>query len=74
MPCRVGITTDPEGRKKDWERVHPSLTGWEILATYDNKTKAQARENVEAVIRGCEAHPGGSGDECATWFVYYFRY
>ena len=74
MPCRVGITTNPERRKKEWQDEHPGLYDWEIIATYTNKSAAQERETREARSRGCKSGSGGGGPEYATWYVYYFRY
>lgn len=74
MPCRVGITTNPEERKQHWQNQHPTLRNWQILATYPTKSQAQQRETQEAASRGCQASPGGAGPEVATWSVYYFDY
>ncbi len=74
MSCRVGITTDPDRRKKEWENQHPTLRNWKILSKHDSKTKAQSRENQEARNRGCVSGSGGGGPEYATWYVYYFEY
>ena len=76
MACRVGITTDPEGRKQYWERKHPTLRNWEIIAEYASKSDAQAREDAEAEERNCVAHSGGDDpdDANALWRVYYFEY
>ena len=74
MACRVGITTDPERRKQEWEREQPTLRRWRILSTHRTRSAAQTRENQEARNRGCQAHPGGPGPERATWRVYYFEY
>lgn len=32
MACRVGITTDPETRRKEWETAYPDLTDWRLRA------------------------------------------
>lgn len=74
MACRVGITTDPDRRKKEWEQEYPYLRDWTIIAKFQTKSAAQARENQEAKRLGCNSSPGGGGPEEATWFVYYFRH
>ena len=74
MACRVGITTNPERRKKEWQQEYPHLWDWTIIAKYGTKSAAQARENQEAKRRGCASSPGGGGPEVATWHVYFFRH
>ncbi len=73
MPCRVGITTDPDGRKKYWDRHVVGMTNWTILARYARREDAQAHETNAAQQYGCQAHAGGS-DAAGTWHVYYFKY
>ena len=74
MACRVGITTDPQRRKQEWEEEYPWLRRWTIISRHSTRSAAQTKENQEARNRGCEAHPGGAGPERATWYVYYFEY
>lgn len=74
MPCRVGITMNPERRKKEWEKDYPNLRSWEIVEKCGSKSAAQARETAEAKRRNCDFGSGGSGPEFATWYVYYFWY
>lgn len=76
MACRVGITTDPEGREQYWKQEHPTLRNWKIIAKYASKSAAQAREDTEAEERNCVAHAGGDDpdDANALWHVYYFEY
>ncbi len=74
MNCRVGITTDPESRKRFWMGQYPHLRTWQILGTHRSKSEAQRQENFEAQRRGCVAHPGGAGSEYATWYVYFFEF
>ena len=74
MACRVGITTDPGTRRKEWEAAHPDLTDWRILAERPTKTEAQRAGETEALRAGCVAEAGAYGPESARWFVYYFRY
>ena len=74
LACQVGITTDPERRKKEWQAQRPTLRNWMVLAEYNNKSAAPARETQEASRRGCNSGVGGTGPEYATWHVYYFEY
>ena len=71
--CRVGITTNPEGRKLDWQRQHPSLDHLEILETYDTQQEAQVAETMAVAQCGCESAPGGR-DAPGPWYVYRFFY
>ena len=74
MPCQVGITTDPDRRRQEWQNQRPTLRNWSILSRHSTRTAAQAAENREARIRGCNSGAGGSGNENDTWYVYYFDY
>ena len=73
MACRIGITTDPESRKADWERKYPNLRNWRILETHQTKSQAQQAEDRLASQYGCEAHHGGGSDP-GPWSVYKFDY
>jgi len=73
MPCRVGITTNPQRRRSDWENQVVGLTNWRILAQYRTKSKAQEHENRYAARIGCLAHAGGP-DTPGIWHVYRFDY
>ena len=73
MPCRVGITTDPVRRKKEWESEYSSLRNWQTYGPYTTRQKAQEKENQLAVIYGCASHPGGrEPDDSAYWYAYKF--
>lgn len=74
MPCRIGMTTNPDARKKDWKARHPTLRNWKILGEYDSKTKAQKAETEFAEQYGCKAYSGGSGPQKGDWVVYKFNY
>ena len=74
MACRVGMTTNPGRRKREWEREHPTLRNWTILGRYKTKTKAQQVEKMLAKRHGCVFYPGGDGDENDNWVVYKFDY
>ena len=74
MPCRVGITMDPDRRKEEWKLRCPSLRNWKIESMHRTRDAAQAEESRIARQRGCVSHPGGAGTENATWYVYSFDY
>ncbi len=79
MSCRVGITTNPEGKVVELQSVHPTLRNFGIIAMVDTKSEALAVEKRQAEFRGCEPSSGmdGSGKEgveYATWCVYRFEY
>ena len=79
MPCRIGITADPEGLKKIWEDQVYGLTNWKILK--ENLTMRQAQDYESEYLRGryneFTGHPGSSGepeDYLNRWVVYRFEY
>ena len=76
MACRVGITTDVETRKSDWEGEYPTMTNWKILAQGLSRDEAQKMEDSFAFAHSCEASPGGNepDDPNATWSVYRFEF
>jgi len=73
MPCRVGITTNPDERKAYWESQVVGLKNWSIIGQYSSKSQAQEHENRYARNTGCKAHAGGP-DTRGTWYVYRFDY
>jgi len=73
MPCRVGITTDPESRKAFWASKVVGFTNWQILTQFPSKEKAQEYESWYAAKYGCQASPGGA-EASGTWYVYRFDY
>ena len=74
MACYAGITTDPDRRRKEHERVRPSLRQWEVLGSYNSKSAAQAAENRLRERHGCDGNPGGAGAENDNWRLYHFYY
>ncbi len=78
ISCRIGMTTNPERRKKEWERDYRkqgnNIISWNIVKTYKSKSAAQEFETKEAKKQNCEAHSGGRGPEKATWYVYKLEY
>ena len=73
MPTRVGITTDPEERKKYWSAHVVGLSKWKILKHFKKREEAQEYEKSYAKRYGCVYSPGGQNAE-GTWFVYRFEY
>jgi hypothetical protein len=73
MPCRVGITTDPDTRKLFWQNQVVGLKNWKILETFKSKEEAQGYETRYARRNNCQAHAGGA-DAPGTWYVYRFDY
>lgn len=74
MPCRIGITTDPDRRKSEWEGKYPTLTNWELLkGPLATKQEAQVSETTLSQDLGCESAPGGD-DPFVKWYVYKFDY
>ena len=55
MPCRIGITTDPDRQQQEWVAVHPSLYNWQILGWYRTRDEAEQTERIYAASRRCEA-------------------
>ncbi len=74
MACRVGITTNPEERKKDWEKEYPGLKNWTIIARNLSYSDAQAKEDEYARKNGCISRPGGPDNGKNNWVVYKFDY
>lgn len=73
MPCRVGITTDLDGRRAFWENKIVGLMNWRILKSFRHKAEAQEYETQYAKRYGCQAAPGGP-DMPGMWYVYRFDY
>lgn len=79
MPCRVGITTNPKRRKREWERLVIKLRNWQLHGCYQNKDDAQEEEDrlVQACFdRGktCYGDAGGGDPDDEGWTVYSFDY
>ena len=74
MACRVGITMDPDERKRYWRSRYRSFRNWRIVSHYNSKREAQQEEARLAEIWGCEAPPDGIGPEQASWYVYVFAH
>jgi len=83
MPCRIGITTDPEGMRDYWQPQAPGFTNWEILSMFRSEAAAKEYETGYALRNRCDATLGGSegprtAREAKTqydwWYVYHFDY
>ena len=75
MPCQVGITTDLNRRKGEWENVVVGLRNWREISRHRTRAAAQAREIREATARNCNYGVGGRDpDGNPTWYVYAFTY
>ncbi len=70
MACRVGMSTDPEGRIDHWKKTEGHTYG-KILARGLTFKGALKREKKEAEERGCTHHPGGTDNGRSNWSVYY---
>lgn len=72
--CRVGMTSDPEGRKKYWETFFPNMFGWRFIKTNLTYDEAQKLENEHAKQWGCDAEPEGDRKHGKVYVVYKFFY
>ena len=61
MPCRAGITTRPEERKKEWQLLHRSMRNWQVTPPFSSRAEAQAWEDGQR----CEKS-AVSFDSCAA--------
>jgi len=57
MACRIGITTNPGKRRRDWEGEYSNLRNWQILERHRTKSAAQQAETRLARQHGCVAEP-----------------
>lgn len=73
MPCRVGISTDPDARRVYWQNQVVGFANWRILKSFRGKAEAQEYETQYAERYGCQAFPGGP-DTPGTWYVYRFDF
>ena len=73
MKKRVGISHDPEERKKYWEREYPSLWNWEIVSSGLTYEEAQKKEE-EYIAKGYEGGLGGKKVYGDSYSVYTFNH
>jgi hypothetical protein len=83
MPCRIGITTNPEAREAYWQNKTTGFANWQILEVFRSKAAAKEYETFYALRHGCEAELGASDapvtakesdTEYDWWHVYHFDY
>ncbi len=74
MACRIGLTIDPDSRRRFWRSRYRSFRNWRIVDHYNSKREAQQEVTRLAKIWGCEAPPNGIGPEQASWYVYVFAH
>ena len=70
MGCRVGMSTDPQGRIAHWMEKEGHTHG-KILHENLTYSRATAREKEEAEKRNCVYHPGGVDNGRPNWSVYH---
>ena len=70
MACRVGMSTDPEGRIAYWKQKE-GHSGGEILARWLTYDEAEDREKSEAARLGCHHVLGGPYESGRVWSVYH---
>ena len=49
MPCKVGITTDPEAGQAYWQSQTIGFTNWQILEIFRSKAAAKEYETAYAL-------------------------
>jgi hypothetical protein len=72
MPSRAGITTRPEERKREWERVKPSMRNWRLFGPFLNRQSAQQWADKQPGKK----HGGGHQPKIPDikWYGYRFDY
>jgi hypothetical protein len=77
MPCKIGITTNPEVRRIYWQNQTTGFANWQILEVFRSKAAAKEYETAYSFRHGCEEAPG-TAKESATvydwWHVCHFDY
>lgn len=73
MPCRVGITTDPDRRRREQKNSHYGFTNWHIVKAFAKRSDAQDYERWYASRYDCQASGGGRIAR-GPWYVYVFTY
>lgn len=72
MPCRAGITTRPDERRKEWLQRRPGMRNWEATP-FSSRATAQVWEDAQY---SCEKSGGGADPDSpgATWYGYRFDF
>ena len=69
--CRIGITTRPNKRLKEWENFYKKqgkkVISWTILSKHLLKSSAQKGEIKEAKKQNCVSHQGGPNPKISLW-------
>ena len=68
----VGMTTNPDERKRYWQGKYQNLHKWMIVARYDNKSDAQLAERHFAARMNAVANGEAVGGENDEWVIYRF--
>jgi hypothetical protein len=83
MPCKIGITTNPESRRVSWQEQTEGFANWQILEVFRSKAAAKEYQTAYALRHGCEMELGDSDElrlakepttEEEWWYVYHFDY
>lgn len=76
MACVIGMTTNLQRRKREWEAEYSSLRDWQIMGgPYADRKTAQAVEDRLAQQHGCQAHHGGRDPDIPNgWWIYGFNH
>ncbi len=73
MSSRMGITTDPDARRADWESQVVGFRNWRLLRTFGAKMGAQKFAAQYATKYGCRVSPDDANGG-GKWYVYRFNY
>lgn len=73
MSCRIGITTNPDTRRAQWEKDLGRKVRFTILQTCATQSEAQQAETALAALNGCISSPGGQPAN-GPWYVYRIDY
>ena len=73
MRKRVGISHDPEERKKYWKRKFSSLRSWRIVKSGLTYKEAQSIE-TKYIEKDYKGHLGGGKKYGKIYSVYIFSY
>lgn len=76
--CRIGITTRPKKRYKEWisfyKKQGKKVVSWTILSKHFLRSSAQKMETKTAQKQNCASSPGGPSKIALWWFVYKLEY
>ena len=77
MPCQVGMTTNLQRRKQQWESKCSNLRNWQKLdGPIKSRQEAQKKEEQYARQYNCDSHAGGDEPDSpsAQWYIYKFEH